>query len=154
MPYSFRTAPEVLTDLWTRLARLQLSRGRKMLWTVGYRGLNDYPFWVDDPTINTPAKRGAVISAAIQQQVDVVHSVAKEMGVQPGAFVTYLWAEMTSLYVNGYLKVPDCVTVVHGDNGDGIVPDPSTIKAGDGLCTRRAGRGRGERDEPNEPASR
>ncbi len=46
-------------------ATLTASKPRESLWILGYRGLNDYPFWIDDPEYNTPRKRGALISQAM-----------------------------------------------------------------------------------------
>jgi hypothetical protein len=49
--------------VWT--ATVNASAHRNNIWALGYRGLNDYPFWIDDPAFNTDAKRGALISAAM-----------------------------------------------------------------------------------------
>ncbi len=46
-----------------------------MIWSVGYRGLNDYPFWYDDPEINTPQKRADIISEAMANQTQLVKSL-------------------------------------------------------------------------------
>lgn len=43
VPYSFAKSRETLEHAWRAVALQQA--GKKMLWTVGYRGLNDYPFW-------------------------------------------------------------------------------------------------------------
>jgi len=90
---------------------------------VGYRGLNDYPFWNDDPRFNTPAKRGALISQAMQLQVELIKNATaaaaarrhEEVGAPkqwlleeasrvPDIF-TYLWDEAEDLYAQGFLKV-------------------------------------------------
>ena len=124
-----------------------------MLWTVGYRGLNDYPFWKDEPGFDTDAERGALISKAIEAQVAVVkefnssHNGGGKTNPEFNSshdgggktsrpeFFTYLWSEMTRLFVHGHLKVPDGVTVVHADNGNGFVQpaDLKLTKAQDGL---------------------
>jgi hypothetical protein len=62
-----------VTQVWRSLVEGQ--KHRKMLWTVGYRGLNDYPFWFDDTEFDTPEKRGALISEAVQRQIDVVRNL-------------------------------------------------------------------------------
>jgi hypothetical protein len=53
VPYSFAKARETLMYTWRAVAAAQATK--KMLWTVGYRGLNDYPFWLDDTSFKTPA---------------------------------------------------------------------------------------------------
>ena len=46
VPYSFAKSRETLEYTWRAVVEQQ--KEKKMLWTVGYRGLNDYPFWLDD----------------------------------------------------------------------------------------------------------
>ena len=43
VPYSYNKTRETLTYAWRGVVEQQA--GRQMLWTVGYRGLNDYAFW-------------------------------------------------------------------------------------------------------------
>ena len=43
VPYSYRLNPRVFSEVWGSLAAFQC--GRRMLWTVGMRGLWDEPFW-------------------------------------------------------------------------------------------------------------
>jgi len=50
-------------------------KGNEMLWSIGYRGLNDYPFWYDDPEVNTDQKRAAVINQAMANQTALVKSL-------------------------------------------------------------------------------
>jgi hypothetical protein len=136
LPYNFADNPDVVTHVWGVSARVQIERQRKMLWTVGYRGLNDYPFWFDDPAYNTSASRGALISAAIQTQVDLVLNISSELfGPTYAAqqqFFTYLWDEMQALYYGGFLKIPPQVTVVHADTGLGIL-NFTNVAPGEGV---------------------
>lgn len=132
VPYSFGKSPEVQLAAWDATVRKQVEAGREMLWTVGYRGKNDYPFWIDDPEYNTTVERGALISQAMATQVGIVR---KASGAESPEMFTYLWSEMTGLYDAGVLTIPDGVTIVHADRGNGYV-DPGDInltKAGDGL---------------------
>ena len=47
----------------------------EILWSVGFRGQNDYPFWQDDPNAPaTDAGRAKIIRAAIDKQIEIVHS--------------------------------------------------------------------------------
>ena len=54
VPYSFAKSRETLEYTWRAVASQQAKK--KMLWTVGYRGLNDYPFWV---SLHTPSSASA-----------------------------------------------------------------------------------------------
>lgn len=46
VPYTYRLNPQPLLDLWTHTMNYQQNvAGREMMYSVGYRGLNDYPFW-------------------------------------------------------------------------------------------------------------
>ena len=38
------------------------------MWTLGYRGLNDYPFWEDEPQYNTTSSRCKLINEAMAAQ--------------------------------------------------------------------------------------
>lgn len=55
----------------------------EMIWSIGYRGLNDYPFWQDDPEINTDAKRAALISEAMGNQTQLVRNLLPNQNVPP-----------------------------------------------------------------------
>ena len=96
VPYSFAKSRETLEYTWKAVAEMQA--GKKMLWTVGYRGLNDYPFWNDDTSFKTDAARGALISEAMAAEAAAVRSATGE--ANPPMF-TYLWSEMTPLYTGG-----------------------------------------------------
>ena len=57
---------------------------------MGYRGLNDYPFWTDEPSFNTSRSRGALISKAMAHQAALVRATPGREGDE---CVTYVWAE-------------------------------------------------------------
>ena len=50
---SYLSDPKSLESAWTRAAG-QYPKGMEILWSVGFRGQNDYPFWQDDP--NAPPR--------------------------------------------------------------------------------------------------
>eukprot|EP00164_Ancoracysta_twista_P012158 GFYU01018997.1.p1 GENE.GFYU01018997.1~~GFYU01018997.1.p1 ORF type:complete len:906 (+),score=224.67 GFYU01018997.1:40-2718(+) len=127
LPYSFAVNPEMQEYVWR--ATVAVQKDRNMLWTVGYRGLNDYPFWNDDPSFDTPAKRGKLIGDAMQKQVDIVNEIAGP----DQRFCTYLWDEMRDLFKGGYLKIPDGVSAIFADDGTGVIENIDIAKAGDGI---------------------
>eukprot|EP00658_Telonema_sp_P-2_P011572 TRINITY_DN14420_c0_g1_i2.p1 TRINITY_DN14420_c0_g1~~TRINITY_DN14420_c0_g1_i2.p1 ORF type:complete len:489 (-),score=107.93 TRINITY_DN14420_c0_g1_i2:58-1524(-) len=121
VPYSFAHSRETQEFVWDLAIEQQsgMSQGNgshQHLWTVGYRGLNDYPFWYDEPEFVTDEARGKLISEAMEAQVSAVRR-----GNGSQVFFTYLWSEMTELFVNGHLEIPNGVTVVHADSGNGYV---------------------------------
>jgi len=73
VPFSFGSSPEIMEYVWQ--VCVQAAVNRNSFWVLGYRGLNDYPFWIDDPEYNTPQKRGALISAAMLKEKEVVQTV-------------------------------------------------------------------------------
>ena len=80
VPYSFAHSEETQLYTWNTAVRQQAAMsnglgGSQHLWTVGYRGLNDYAFWEDEPEFTTDQARGRLISQAMQTQVDVVHNI-------------------------------------------------------------------------------
>ena len=131
IPYSFNLNPEVQNHVWNSM--LDTYSGRESVWTIGYRGLNDYPFWVDEPTFNTTESQCKLINAAMQQQADIVRNTP---GRENDKFVTYMWAEMLDLYLTGGLVLPDDTILVFADAGGSGEFDPSVfdmIGPGDGV---------------------
>ncbi len=126
MPYSYQTRPQVLEREWQKcvdfLAQVE------NVWTVGYRGKHDRPFWVDDPSLNTDEKRGALITKAIATQVKMIRKH------QPDAMIiSNLWMEGATLYHKGYIQIPEGVVLVWPDGGDGIPRDDGHVGAGQGV---------------------
>jgi len=68
--------------------------GRESVWTIGYRGLNDYAFWNDEPSFNTTESRCELIGRAMERQAEVVRQTE---GREKDECVTYLWSEMLEL---------------------------------------------------------
>jgi hypothetical protein len=133
IPFSFHTNPQVVLLAWEHSVRAQLARGGETVWSVGYRGKNDYPFWDDDSDVNTDQKRADVISNAIHAQVDLVTRLSKEHGKEEPKFITYLWSEAASFYYKGLLVIPEHVSIIFTDDGTGIVIDSDKVAPGAGL---------------------
>lgn len=109
---SYAEHPELFRKLWADAIERQ--KGQKVVYNVGFRGQGDKPFWTDDPTYDTPEKRGALISSLIRMQYHMVQEAA------PGApCCTNLYGEVMELYNGGYIDLPDEIIRVWADNGFG-----------------------------------
>jgi hypothetical protein len=127
-PYSFINAPNLLEAAWRRSIS-QYPRDGEMVWSVGYRGQNDYPFWlVDKNSPTTAAGRAHVIQEAINTEIEILKQQ------RPAApMVMNAWAEAAPFIRAGLLKVPPGVTLVWPDNGHGTIQDRGELKAGEGV---------------------
>lgn len=131
VPYSFDRDREIQEYVWS--ASISEYEGRESVWTIGYRGLNDYPFWDDEPSFNTTEKRCALVSDAMKAQANLVRGTT---GRENDECVTYLWSEMLELYLSGGLKIPDGTTRVFADDGGSGTFDPRVVdqlRPGDGA---------------------
>lgn len=109
---SFDKYPDRFRALWRQAVRDQA--GCRVVWNLGFRGQGDRPFWSDDPRYDTPAARGALLSAIIREQYDLVRQS------DPGAVCsTNLYGEMMELYRDGFLQLPPDVIRIWADNGYG-----------------------------------
>lgn len=126
-PYSFETAPQLLESAWKRAAE-QYPKNAQIVWSVGYRGLNDYPFWlVDKHAPKTAAGRAHVIQSAIDKEIEIIRDL------HPGAPIVFnAWAEGATFLRQGLLKIPPDVTIVWPDDGHGTLQDRGDIRAGEG----------------------
>jgi hypothetical protein len=118
VPYVYRLNPEPLRRLWQDLVTYQQETAqRELFYAVGYRGLNDYPFWNDDTGCNTTECRGAVISWAIGNQTSIVESTPVAPGTPKPRLATFLQMEMLSLLEAGVLVIPPSVSTIFSDFG-------------------------------------
>jgi len=126
VPFSYSKAPEIMERYWRDC--IAAFKGREVVWTVGYRGKHDRPFWVDEPELLTPEARGAVITKAIARQVELIRQS------DPHAMIiANLWAEGAEMMHAGYLKLPADVVQVWPDDGTGIIRDSGAGRAGQGI---------------------
>ena len=91
--------------------------GRKMIWTVGFRGQGDRPFSEDDPRYKSQEAQGELISSMIRLQQDIVREIAGENQT----FIHYIYSETGKLYRDGHLRLPEDVIRVYSDNGFGAM---------------------------------
>jgi hypothetical protein len=124
--FSYQRNPADMERYWQTC--VDSLKDKEVVWTVGYRGKHDRPFWADEKGMDTPEARGAAISKAIARQVELVRKV------QPKApIISNLWMEGARMYHDGHIKLPDGVTTVWADDGTGIIDDKGLAKAGQGI---------------------
>ncbi len=126
VPFSFKKHPKIMEKYWKTC--IDAFRDYEVIWTVGYRGKHDRPFWRDEPELKTPEEQGKVISDAIARQVEMIRKI------QPDAdIIANMWWEGADLYHQGVLRIPEGVTLVWPDNGAGIIRDNGKAQSGDGI---------------------
>lgn len=113
--YSFRKNRKAFLAAWDASIR-SYPRPENVIWTIGFRGRGDNPFWIDDPSAKTDAARGAIITEVLQAQVDLVK---RRCGRFKPTFIHNLWMEGVRLYREGHVKVPAEAHIVWADNGYG-----------------------------------
>jgi hypothetical protein len=127
-PYSFETAPGLLEAAWKRAVD-EYPQNAEVVWSVGYRGLNDYPFWVVDKSAPASAAgRAGVIQRAINKEVEILNHRHPHSPV-----VFNAWVEGARFLRQRLLKLPPGVTVVWPDDGHGTIQDQGEISAGEGV---------------------
>lgn len=98
--------------LWREAIEAQ--KDHRTVWTLGFRGQGDSPFWAADPRYDTDEARGRVLSEVIARQYEMVQEL------DPGApCVIYLYGEAMDLYRKGVLTYPAGLTKIWADNGFG-----------------------------------
>ena len=114
VPYAYRLNPEPFLAAWRALAAYQQhEQGREMVYSLGYRGVNDEPFWNEDTGCATSACRGATITQAIANQSAIVQ-VETPFAVKP-RMVAYMWMELLQLLEDGTLVLPPDVACTWTD---------------------------------------
>ncbi len=127
-PYSFSSNPELLEAAMKR-SLSQYPQGAEIISSVGYRGQNDYPFWqIDKQAPSTDEGRAKVIRSAIDKEIEIVKQARSNPEIVMNA-----WREAAQFIHEGFLKVPEGVTLVWPDNGHGLIEDKGAISAGQGV---------------------
>ncbi len=126
-PMSYLSDPQSLVAAWTRSAS-QYPKDLEVLWSVGFRGRNDYPFWQDDPNApTTEAGRAQIVLNAIDRQMEIVRGLRAHPD-----FVMNAWREAATFIHEGVLAAPAGVTLVWPDDGHGLLRDEGEIADGEG----------------------
>jgi len=77
-PYSFATRPDLLISAWTKAVE-GYAAGQEVIWTLGYRGRHDRPFWSDDKSAGaSDQERATLIARAIDRQMEIVRARRKQ----------------------------------------------------------------------------
>ena len=126
VPFSYNRHPEILERYWQ--ASIDAYKDYEVVWSVGYRGKSDHPFWVDDPELATPAARGQLITKAIAKQVELVRKANPDAPI-----IANMWSEGADLFHQGLIKLPDRVTLVWPDAGNGMIRDQGRVQVGQGI---------------------
>lgn len=117
---SWAENPQCFLKLWEDAAIRQ--KDMKVVWTLGFRGQGDCPFWESrgEECFDTPKKRGRLISDLIERQRQIVCQYVKNP-----IFCTNLYGEVMELYNQGFITLHPDIIKVWADNGYGH------------MCTRR-----------------
>lgn len=109
---SYQDEPKLFEALWQEAIEKQ--KDRNIVWVLSFRGQGDKPFWENDPSFDTPEKRGAMISYVIRKQYDMIGEA-----VEHPVYCAALYGEIAELYKGGYIEIPEDVIKVWADNGYG-----------------------------------
>ena len=109
---SYTQHPQEFEKLWQEA--IDRYAGKRVVWTIGFRGQGDKAFWHDDAGYDTAEKQGAFISSVMRRQMELVRARDPK-----AVYSTNLYGEMMGLYRKGCLQVPDGVIRLWGDNGYG-----------------------------------
>ncbi|GAA0369715.1 hypothetical protein GCM10008932_21660 [Alkalibacterium iburiense] len=109
---SYKENSDLYIKLWTEA--IQRQKDKKVVWALSFRGQGDAPFWESDPEFNTPEKQGELISEVLRTQYSLIKDV------QPDAVCSVnLYGEISELYKNGFISLPEDVIKIWADNGFG-----------------------------------
>lgn len=100
--------------LW--IEGIEAQKAYKVVWTIGFRGQGDRPFWEDgdNSAYDTDEKRGKMIGDMIRHQYDMLHE-----RLENPVCCTYIYGETAELYAKGYVDIPEDVIRIWADNGYG-----------------------------------
>lgn len=110
---SFIKYPDLFRKLWRDAIMEQ--KGTPTIYSLGFRGQGDKPFWLDDDSRKWDDHAIAdVINGIIKEQYNMV----KEL--DPGApMALNVYGELTGLYNKGLIKVPNDIIEIWADSGYG-----------------------------------
>lgn len=127
VPFSYSKNPEVMERYWRDC--IAAYKGREVVWSIGYRGRHDHPFWVDEPGLNTSAARGDLMTKAMARQAELIREVDPDAMI-----ISNLWMEGAGMMHAGHLRLPEGAVVVWPDDmGNGYITDNGKVQAGQGV---------------------
>lgn len=111
---SYQEYPQLFEQLWEDAILEQ--KEEKIVWVLSFRGQGDKPFWENDPSFDTPSKRGALISDVVSKQYGMI-----AQHVEEPVCCMAMYGEIAELYKGGHITVPEGVIKVWADNGYGAM---------------------------------
>ena len=112
--WNWQTGPGAMSYAW-RASAQSMSRLDEVIWSVGYRGLGDYAAPCEGCSDSTKAR---LISEAIGNQTGWITGFNPE---KPQQYMTYMWDEGLKYLSEGYLKLPEEVSIILSDHGSGHI---------------------------------
>lgn len=109
---SYKKHPLAFHKLWEETVKRQMNQ--KVIWNIGFKEQGDAPFWKGEPSLDTPEKRGKMLSSILKKQSSLVKQYVKNPVLS-----TSLHGETLELYRQGYLILPEDVIMIWEDNGYG-----------------------------------
>lgn len=112
---SYYSNPDLMEEIWQYYISKWAKYGDRVVWQVGLRGKGDTAIWKSDPNFpDSMEARGAIVSKAIQAQQRMIRQA---LGTNDFTSTVTLWSEVSGLYGDGYLDIPEGTTVVLSDTG-------------------------------------
>ncbi|WP_111707626.1 glycosyl hydrolase 115 family protein [Lutibacter citreus] len=121
IPYSWSTQKEHFVKFWRDAIERQ--KGKKVIWTLNFRGYLDGAFWNDDPNMSansSDAKKSEIINQVIQTQYDLIKEIT---GNENPTVCGYLWSELGGMYRKGLIKYPENTIILYSDQGYATFPE-------------------------------
>ncbi|MDR2655944.1 MAG: glycosyl hydrolase 115 family protein [Oscillospiraceae bacterium] len=109
---SYTENPRLFEKLWEDAAIKQ--KDKKTIFTLAFRGQGDRAFWEDSGEQTGERSCGELMSEIYRKQIEIIRK-----HIPDAVFCTNLYGEAVKLYKDGFLKIPDGVIKVWGDNGYG-----------------------------------
>lgn len=110
---SYLKYPELFQALWQDSINEQ--KGGKVIWSLGFRGQGDRPFWDDDKSkVWTEKDKADVINEVIKLQYDMVKAADPE-----AVCAVNIYGELTKMFNEDLLVLPSDVIEIWADNGYG-----------------------------------
>jgi len=126
VPFSYSKHPEIMEKYWQTC--IDAYKNYEVVWSVGYRGKGDQPFWTNEKDMTDPVKRGEVITKAIAKQVELVRKINPKADI-----IANMWSEGAEMVHQGLIKLPEGVILVWPDKGEGIIQDNGKVRVGQGI---------------------
>lgn len=110
---SYLKYPELFEAIWQ--ASIEEQKDSQVIWSLGFRGQGDRPFWKDDDSREwTEQAKADVINSVIQLQYDMVKAAV------PNAICAVnIYGELAKMFQEDLLQLPKDVLEIWADNGYG-----------------------------------